>query len=177
MADGALRRPPPRTLRELEVRAQALTGHTVGELAAALRASLPAEPQQAKGFVGMIVERALGADPRARDGPDFPALGVELKTIPIGSKGRPVESTFCCAIAMAQADIEQWESCRLRRRLSHVLWVPVQAARIAPLPARRFGKPRLWKPGPEELEILKSCLLYTSPSPRDLSTSRMPSSA
>ena len=27
------------------------------------------------------------------------------------------------------------------------------------------------------MEILKDCLLYTSPSPRDLSTSRMPSSA
>ena len=26
-------------------------------------------------------------------------------------------------------------------------------------------------------ELLKNCLLYTSPSPRDLSTSRMPSSA
>ena len=29
----------------------------------------------------------------------------------------------------------------------------------------------------EENAKLKSCLLYTSPSPRDLSTSRMPSSA
>ena len=29
----------------------------------------------------------------------------------------------------------------------------------------------------ENEEMLKSCLLYTSPSPRDLSTSRMPSSA
>ena len=29
---------------------------------------------------------------------------------------------------------------------------------------------------PEQL-IIQSCLLYTSPSPRDLSTSRMPSSA
>ena len=27
------------------------------------------------------------------------------------------------------------------------------------------------------LELLRGCLLYTSPSPRDLSTSRMPSSA
>eukprot|EP00831_Metopus_contortus_P060180 TRINITY_DN52083_c0_g1_i4.p1 TRINITY_DN52083_c0_g1~~TRINITY_DN52083_c0_g1_i4.p1 ORF type:complete len:110 (-),score=22.41 TRINITY_DN52083_c0_g1_i4:136-465(-) len=27
------------------------------------------------------------------------------------------------------------------------------------------------------IEIFKNCLLYTSPSPRDLSTSRMPSSA
>ena len=30
---------------------------------------------------------------------------------------------------------------------------------------------------PEEQPILSACLLYTSPSPRDLSTSRMPSSA
>ena len=29
----------------------------------------------------------------------------------------------------------------------------------------------------EDLNSLKGCLLYTSPSPRDLSTSRMPSSA
>ena len=28
-----------------------------------------------------------------------------------------------------------------------------------------------------ELDMMKNCLLYTSPSPRDLSTSRMPSSA
>ena len=34
------------------------------------------------------------------------------------------------------------------------------------------GDERLWK-----LDVDKSCLLYTSPSPRDLSTSRMPSSA
>ena len=30
---------------------------------------------------------------------------------------------------------------------------------------------------PQDLPNFKSCLLYTSPSPRDLSTSRMPSSA
>ena len=33
------------------------------------------------------------------------------------------------------------------------------------------------KPGSSIGEKNKSCLLYTSPSPRDLSTSRMPSSA
>ena len=35
-----------------------------------------------------------------------------------------------------------------------------------------------WPGGkPSEQEEIKNCLLYTSPSPRDLSTSRMPSSA
>ena len=33
------------------------------------------------------------------------------------------------------------------------------------------------KPSPPDLQDLYLCLLYTSPSPRDLSTSRMPSSA
>ena len=31
--------------------------------------------------------------------------------------------------------------------------------------------------GDRAVELMKGCLLYTSPSPRDLSTSRMPSSA
>ena len=33
------------------------------------------------------------------------------------------------------------------------------------------------QPGDTLFSIAESCLLYTSPSPRDLSTSRMPSSA
>ena len=32
-------------------------------------------------------------------------------------------------------------------------------------------------PGEENLDLLESCLLYTSPSPRDRTRSRMPSSA
>ena len=34
-----------------------------------------------------------------------------------------------------------------------------------------------WEGANGKLPIFNSCLLYTSPSPRDLSTSRMPSSA
>ena len=33
------------------------------------------------------------------------------------------------------------------------------------------------QPGQVNLQTARTCLLYTSPSPRDLSTSRMPSSA
>ena len=45
---------------------------------------------------------------------------------------------------------------------------------------RRFGELNIhptYEPLPGHDEILAVCLLYTSPSPRDLSTSRMPSSA
>ena len=32
-------------------------------------------------------------------------------------------------------------------------------------------------PGPDEIKVTNYCLLYTSPSPRDMRRSRMPSSA
>ena len=41
-----------------------------------------------------------------------------------------------------------------------------------------WGKRRAFTEHIEKLaELVSACLLYTSPSPRDLSTSRMPSSA
>lgn len=149
------RRSPPATLRELEVRAEALAGRSVGEVAIALATPLPRESRRAKGFVGSLVEAALGADPCAGAGPDFPSLGVELKTIPIGVRGGPVESTFCCSIDMARADIEEWGSSRLALRLACVLWVPVDAARVAPLAERRIHAPRLWAPSDAEEELLR----------------------
>lgn len=151
-----MRRPPPLTLRELEIRADALQGRTVGELAAALARPVPAETRRAKGFVGALVEAALGADAAAGDGPDFPALAVELKSVPVGTNGRPVESTFVCSITMATADTESWRTSRLRRRLRCVLWIPVESARLAPLADRRFGRPLLWSPNAKDEELLRA---------------------
>jgi DNA mismatch repair protein MutH len=156
MSLAITRRPPPHSLRELEVRAAALAGHTVLEVAVALGARLPAEARRGKGFVGSLVEAVLGADPRAGDGPDFPALEVELKTIPVGVHGRPRESTFCCGISMLGADREEWASSRLWRRLRQVLWVPVVGVAGQELGARTFAEPRLWRPGPAEEAALKA---------------------
>ena len=52
----------------------------------------------------------------------------------------------------------------------------VAALRGAGADARREGRSPLW-PGAQSAEQLLSCLLYTSPSPRDRQKSRMPSSA
>ena len=38
-------------------------------------------------------------------------------------------------------------------------------------------RPQVFKLNATNIDTIKTCLLYTSPSPRDLSTSRMPSSA
>ena len=75
--DG-LRQPAPMSTAELIVRAEALAGSSIGELAEALGATIPEGRRSTKGFIGQLLEKALGADPEALDAPDFPGLGVEL---------------------------------------------------------------------------------------------------
>ena len=149
-------RVPPQSVQELLIRALALQGRRVEELAQALGVGVPTQPQRAKGFVGQLVERALGADEKAGERPDFPSLGVELKTIPVNAAGQPAETTFCCSLSMLGADREIWETSRLRQRLARVLWVPVQASKIAPLAARRFGRAVMWTPSAAQSAALRA---------------------
>lgn len=140
------RRQAPVDEPELLLRANALAGRSVHALALALSIELPTEPKRAKGFIGQLVELALGADPDAGERPDFVALGIELKTIPIGPHGNPSESTFCCSVSLDGADQERWENSRLRQRLRRVLFVPVDGAHVPEIHARRFHRPVIWSP-------------------------------
>lgn len=136
------------------MRAEALSGRTLGELACALGVRLPDEPRRAKGIPGQLLERALGADGGSRPEPDFGALGIELKTVPVGSEGRPRESTYVCKVAPLEIAHEEWPSSRVRRKLAHVLWVPVAAE--GALPERRIGAARLWQPSSDEEAALRA---------------------
>lgn len=131
-------------------RAAALSGRPLGEVAARLGLPVPPDQRRAKGWIGQLVERALGAEASSRAEPDFPALGIELKTIPVDRLGRPRETTFVCTIAPLEIGAVAWQASLLRRKLDHVLWVPVEADRAVPLADRRLGGPLLWRPGPEE---------------------------
>lgn len=150
------RRDPPHSVAELVLRAQALTGHSIAALANALGMPLPTESRRAKGFLGQLVEHALGSDPLAFDLPDFPYLGVELKTIPVNDQLQPLESTFCCSINMASADVAQWENSRLHKRLSCVLWVAVQGAKTMPMGDRSIVRTLLWRPDHEQMQRLRA---------------------
>ncbi|MBK9002054.1 MAG: DNA mismatch repair endonuclease MutH [Myxococcales bacterium] len=147
-------RPVPRTEADLLTRARALAGRSVGELATELGAACPPDLRRAKGFVGSLVERALGADAGSRAVPDFSGLGVELKTLPVDARGRPVESTFVCTIPLTEVASLEWEDSPVFRKLRRVLWVPVQGERSLAPALRRFGEPLLWSPSPaEEAEL------------------------
>lgn len=148
--------PPPATERELLARARALAGLRLGELAASLNVPMPASPRQGKGWMGQLLESVLGADAGNLPEPDFRALGIELKTIPVDAAGMPKESTYVCRAPARPEPASRWEDSVVRRKLARVLWLPIEAASLAPLPARRIGWARLWSPQPAEEAVLRA---------------------
>jgi len=146
----------PATLARLEARAADLAGHTLGELAAALGRPVPADLRRDKGWVGQLLEAALGAAAGAQAEPDFPHLGVELKTLPVDARGRPRESTYVCTVPLGAEAHLPWARSWVRRKLACVLWVPVEAAAGVPLARRRVGTPLLWRPAPAEDAALRA---------------------
>lgn len=147
---------PPCDRDELQQRARALAGRNIGEIAADAGVVLPPDTRRHKGLVGELVEWALGADPDAGDGPDFAALGVELKTIPLGHSGAPKQSTFVCSIRLEDAGDLAWRDSRVYHKLASVLWVPVEGEADIPLAARRVGAATLWAPSPAEEQALRA---------------------
>jgi DNA mismatch repair protein MutH len=145
----------PASERELVERARRLSGRSLGELAGELGVPVPPDLRRAKGFVGTLVERALGAAAGSRAAPDFEALGVELKTLPVDGRGRPVESTFVCRIPLAEIGEVEWAESRVRRKLSRVLWIPVEGERRLEVERRRLGEPLLWQLGADEERSLR----------------------
>jgi DNA mismatch repair protein MutH len=146
---------PPCTERELLERAAWLSGRTMGELARALGAPVPPAGRRGKGKMGTLIERALGAEAGTAGIPDFPRLGIELKTIPIDGAGAPRESTFVCSIDLADAERADWETSRARTKLAQVLFVPIVVADKDAVENRRIGSPFLWRPTPLQEAVLR----------------------
>jgi len=154
--EAMFRREPPRHLAELRVRAEALAGRTVGEIARALGVTIDGEPLRNKGRVGELIERALGASAGSAATPDFPHLGVELKTVPVDERGAPRESTFVCSIRLDEADRASWERSAAQSKLAHVLFVPVEAAVGTALGERRVGRARFFRPTAAQEAVLRA---------------------
>jgi DNA mismatch repair protein MutH len=148
---------PPRSLVQLRQRALALAGRTLVELETLLEADHSAPMLHRKGKTGQLIERALGASAGSLSRPDFVGLGVELKTIPVDTQGRPRESTFVCSFAVADAERAEWSSSSVRGKLAHVLFMPV----VYPDSTRddrraRLGSPLFWRPSVEQEAVLRA---------------------
>ncbi|CBW28702.1 DNA mismatch repair endonuclease MutH [Haemophilus influenzae] len=136
----------PQTLEQLLSQAQSIAGLTFGELADELHIPVPIDLKRDKGWVGMLLERALGATAGSKAEQDFSHLGVELKTLPINAEGYPLETTFVSLAPLVQNSGVKWENSHVRHKLSCVLWMPIEGSRHIPLRERHIGAPIFWKP-------------------------------
>lgn len=137
-------------------RAERLAGRRLGEIARELEVPVPERASRAKGWTGILLETALGATAASLPEPDFQAIGVELKTVPLRPDGRPRESTYICTLPPPGGDPPLWEHSNVRRKLARVLFVPVVYDRGAGFADRIIGAPLIWSPSPEEDSALRA---------------------
>jgi DNA mismatch repair protein MutH len=145
----------PQALEALLSHARALVGVTLAELADGLGLPVPVGKVRTKGWAGQIIERELGAgDPGVR-GPDFAALGVELKTVPVDARLSPAESTAVCQIDPITIAGESWSTSYVRSKLARVLFVALEVQGDPTCVGdRSVAAVRLWSPSAQEEQIL-----------------------
>ncbi|HEY0711445.1 MAG TPA: MutH/Sau3AI family endonuclease [Polyangia bacterium] len=145
----------PEAAAKLLRHARALVGVTLAELADALGVAVPVGNVRTKGWSGQIIERELGAGDGGEKGPDFGALGIELKTVPVTRDLVPLESTAVCQIDPIAIAAESWASSYVREKLARVLFIALSVDdRRAPVADRRVAAATLWTPTQEEEALL-----------------------
>jgi len=144
-------------LRALLAHARALVGVELGELADALGLPVPVGRVRTKGWSGQVIEHELGVAVGGTRGPDFAALGIELKTVPVTEALEPLESTAVCQIDPIAIAGESWESSYVRAKLARVLFValavPPGASSVG---ERQVAAVRLWSPNVAEDAALRA---------------------
>jgi DNA mismatch repair protein MutH len=151
----AIRVPVPENENELLQRAHDLAGKSLHELATEYGQPLPRSAIQGKGWIGQLLEQCLGASAGSRALPDFPELGVELKTLPLNQHWLPKESTYVCTVPMQANTQLHWHSSWVCQKLSRVLWVPIEADPKLDFGQRRIGMASLWSPNDQQAAILQ----------------------
>ncbi len=144
----------PQSEAELLERCQAIEGLSLAHLASRLNVSIPPEPVKRKGWIGQVIELALGASAGNHAVPDFTHLGIELKTLPINASGSPAESTFVTSIPLLTIHKQTWKTSQCFNKLKRVLWQTIEDDPRIPFIHRRIGCGFLWSPSKEEESIL-----------------------
>ena len=145
----------PVSAEDLMQKANELAGLTLAELAHKLQRPVPDDFSHDKGWGGMLLEHALGASAGSRPEPDFPHLGIEMKSLPISAQGTPIETTFVCVAPMTQLTGQTWQTSALRNKLAQVLWVPILAEKSLSPAQRQIGSPFLWKASQAQEQALQ----------------------
>ncbi len=109
---------PPFILQRLRV----YEGKSLAHLHRDLYGTLPLK--MTKGFTGRLLEQLLEVTNLNESTPDFPEYGLEIKTIPIGSKGIVKEHTFLSTISLPFLE-GTFRRSKLYHKIFKVLWIPI----------------------------------------------------
>jgi len=148
--------PSADSLDALLAHARALIGVELGELAEQLGVPVPVGAVHTKGWPGQLIEHELGVETGGMRGPDFSALGIELKTVPVDERRVPRESTAVCQIDPIAIAGESWDTSYARKKLERVLFVALETQPGQPVAERRVSEVRLWSPSRAEHEVLRA---------------------
>lgn len=145
----------PLSLNELMERAHNMAGIRLADIACDNNIMVPNDLRRDKGWIGQLIESELGALAGSKPEQDFLHLGVELKTIPIDHKGKPLETTYVTVAPLINIQGMTWENSVVYHKLQRVLWIPVEGERSIPLGERRIGTPILWQPTAQQAKQLQ----------------------
>lgn len=148
--------PPPKSFEELGNSLNKIEGKSLSELAKIANLPLPISPLHGKGFTGELMERMLGASASNLPIPDFPELGLELKTLPVSNELEPLESTFLCHAPLSNVRNLTFENSALYSKIKRVLFIVINAQRDQDFSQRKVLGYFYFSPNEEQLNQLKS---------------------
>tara|TARA_R110000868_G_scaffold353876_2_gene615076 strand:+ start:27694 stop:28353 length:660 start_codon:yes stop_codon:yes gene_type:complete len=137
-------------------KARSLRGYKLSQLANLHQVGRPVGNNTSKGWSGQLIEQVLGVKNNSLALPDFPDLGVELKTIPVSLDYKPYETTYVTTVPLLPQYMTSFEDSVLWLKLRCVLWVPLIAkTKSISVQERIIGEPFIWQPSNQEKEIIK----------------------
>jgi len=145
----------PLNEQQLLLRAQSIAGLTLEQLAEDLGVNVPESLKKNKGWIGNLLELALGATAGSKPQQDFPELGIELKSIPIDNAGKPLETTYVCITPLTGIGGLTWQQSNICNKLRKVLWIPILSERTLAIKDRQIGNPFIWQPNPSEQRLMQ----------------------
>lgn len=107
-----------------------------------------------KGWAGDLLEDILGVTDKSSSGPDFPEMGIELKTLPVSENFHVLENTFLGKIPLPFQE-GSLKNSRLYQKIRQIFWVPLIGNKGEPLEQRRIGQGFLWQLHGEELSVFE----------------------
>ena len=146
----------PQSEAELISLCQNIAGQPLQQLADSVHWTVPPDLRRDKGWIGQLLECLLGTSAGNLSEPDFINLGIELKTIPLNAAYQARETTYVCTVPLLNNIGLQWQDSCVYKKLSRVLWVPVEASPDIPLSQRKVGNGFLWSPDEDDMDILQT---------------------